>query len=436
MPTEPENPRERPDDAYTVDTRRRRGRSSESPSGDPTPRSTPPTAQRAGRGAPEPDFQDAYTVDTRSRSANGPSAGRQGLLKQPSRQPAPSQRPHPNDAETEARAPKHRIRKGRLIALVVGLVLLSWIVFLVWVPFNAWNSVGRVDNIPVGQRPADTTGHNYLLVGSDSREGLTAEQKKALTTGSAEGKRTDTIMLVHVSESGGKPVMVSIPRDSYVPIPGHRSNKINAAYSFGGPKLLTETVENVTGIHLDGYVEIGLGGFASVVDSVGGVNLCVPRHMVDKKAGIDLQKGCQTLDGPNALGYVRSRYEDPLGDIGRAARQRQFLGALMKQAATPSTVLLPWRYKSFADAAAGGLTVGTETGLMDAVRVLQAMRSVSNDQGLSLSVPTSDLAYRTSNGLAVKWDTERAKALFTAIKNDEPLDTAPAGTIVKEVGNS
>ncbi|MDN5768014.1 MAG: LCP family protein [Humibacillus sp.] len=429
MPTEPENPHEH-DDAYTVDTRRKRGRPA-STSGSPAPRASPPPAQRDAQGSQPHD--DAYTVDTRGRSPRETgSTGRQT----PSGSSVPPQEPRPNSLSTEAGAPRRRIRKGRLIALVIGLVLVSWIAFLVWVPFNAWNAVGRVDNIPSGERPPDTTGHNYLLVGSDSREGLTAAQKKALTTGSAEGKRTDTIMLVHVSESGGKPVMVSIPRDSYVPIPGYRSNKINAAYSFGGAKLLTETVENVTGIHIDGYVEIGLGGFASVVDSVGGVRLCVPRHMVDKKAGIDLKKGCQTLDGPNALGYVRSRYEDPLGDIGRAARQRQFLGALMKQAATPSTVLLPWRYKSFADAAAGGLTVGTETGLMDAVRVLQAMRAVSNDQGLSLSVPTADLAYRTSNGLAVKWDTERAKALFTAIKNDEPLETAPAGTTVKEVGNS
>ncbi len=95
---------------------------------------------------------------------------------------------------------------------------------------------------------------------------------------------------------------------------------------------------------------------------------------------------------------MRSRYEDPLGDIGRAARQRQFLGALMKQAATPSTVLIPWRYKAFADASAGGLAVGTETGFFDAVRVLQAMRAVSNDEGLSLSVPTSDLSYPTNAG--------------------------------------
>ena len=107
---------------------------------------------------------------------------------------------------------------------------------MVWVPMQAWGSVNKVDNIPDGERPTDTSGYNYLLVGSDSREGLTKEQRKKYATGNAAGNRTDTIMLVHVSESGGKPVMVSLPRDSYVPIPGHGSNKINAAYSIGGPE--------------------------------------------------------------------------------------------------------------------------------------------------------------------------------------------------------
>jgi LCP family protein required for cell wall assembly len=333
--------------------------------------------------------------------------------------------------------PRYRWRKARITLLVVAILLVAWIAFMVWVPLQAWSAVNKVDNIPSGERPTDTSGYNYLLVGSDSREGLTKAQRKKYATGNAAGNRTDTIMLVHVSESGGKPVMVSLPRDSYVPIPGHGSNKINAAYSIGGPKLLTNTVEQVTGIHVDGYIEIGLGGFAAVVDSVGGVDLCVPRDMKDKKAGIDLKKGCQTLDGGNALGYVRSRYEDPLGDIGRAARQRQFLGALMKKAATPSTVLIPWRYKTFADASAAGLAVGRETGILDAVRVLQAMRAVSSDEGLSLSVPTSDLAYRTDAGaLAVKWDTERAKSLFRALKDDEPLTEPPPGTTVEGASNS
>jgi LCP family protein required for cell wall assembly len=300
---------------------------------------------------------------------------------------------------------------------------------------SAWNNVARVDNIPDGERPADTSGHNYLLVGSDSREGLTAQQRRDLKTGGAEGNRTDTIMLVHVSESGGKPVLVSIPRDSYVPVPGHGSDKINAAFSIGGAELLTATVEDVTGLHIDGYLEIGLGGFASMVDALDGVNICVPRDMEDPKAGIDLKKGCQVLNGKNALGYVRSRYEDPLGDIGRANRQRQFLGALMKQAATPSTVLLPWRYKQFVDASTGGITVGDETSLFDAYRILQAMRAVSGDNGLSLTVPIADMALPTSAGLAVKWDTERALDLFRALRDDEPLTEAPPGTTPETTKN-
>jgi len=374
-----------------------------------------------------PGHDDAYVVDTRRRPKR-PGGGAVAPSRADERDAGP---------DTRGREPRYRWRRGRIALVVLLVLLLAWIGFMVWVPMQAWGAVNKVDNIPDGDRPTDTSGYNYLLVGSDSREGLTKEQRKKYATGNAAGNRTDTIMLVHVSESGGKPVMVSLPRDSYVPIPGHGSNKINAAYSIGGPKLLTDTVEQVTGIHVDGYIEIGLGGFAAVVDSVGGVDLCVPRNMKDKKAGIDLKKGCQTLDGGNALGYVRSRYEDPLGDIGRAARQRQFLGALMKKAATPSTVLIPWRYKSFADASAAGLAVGQDTGIMDAVRVLQAMRAVSNDEGLSLSVPTSDLAYRTSAGaLAVKWDTERAKALFTALKDDEPLTEPPAGTTVEGAKNS
>ncbi|MEO7754403.1 MAG: LCP family protein [Terracoccus sp.] len=432
MPTDRTPPSSSRDDAYVVDTRRR----PKARSGAVHPTSERPSERSSGRSSATPprpaDDDESFVVDTRTQPRSGSGEGRPRPPRPERADGAGTVPPPPRPARPSRR--RHRLRR---VLVVVVLLLVASLAWLVWVPVSAWNSVARVDNVPTGQRPVDTSGYNYLLVGSDSRAGLTTAQRKALTTGSAEGQRTDTIMIVHVSESGGKPVMVSIPRDSYVPIPDHNSNKINAAYAIGGPQLLTATVEGATGIHLDGYVEIGLGGFADVVDSVGGVRLCVPRDMVDPKAGIDLKKGCQTLAGADALGYVRSRYEDPMGDIGRAARQRQFLGALMKKAATPSTVLLPWRYTSFADAAAGGIAVGQDTGLMDAVRVLQAMRSVSNDEGLSLSVPTSDLAYRTNNGLAVKWDTAQAKALFSALKNDEPLTEPPPGTTsatIKDAG--
>jgi len=355
---------------------------------------------------------DVYTVDVRGRRRERPT-------------------PEP-PAGGDQQGPPRRRRPP--VVRVVLLLVLAWLAFMVFTPLHAWNSVSKVDTTPAGQRPAETKGFNYLLVGSDSREGLTAAQKKEYATGNAAGRRTDSIILVHVPEGGGKPALISIPRDSYVPVPGHHSNKINAAFSLGGPNLLVETVEQVTDLHIDGYVEIGFAGFASVVDSVGGVNICVPFHMNDKKAGINLKKGCQVLDGKNALGYVRARYSDPRGDIGRAERQRQFLAAIMKKALTPSTVLIPTRYWHFSHAAANGLIVGQDTSMRDASRVLLAMRAVSNDQGLSLVVPIQSVNYPTSAGSSVKWDTARAKALFTMLRNDEPLEAPPAGTDGKPSG--
>lgn len=326
---------------------------------------------------------------------------------------------------------RRRFPAGRIVLLLI----VAWVAFMIFTPLHAWNSVTKVDTTPGGTRPADSKGYNYLLVGSDSREGLTKAQRKEYATGNAAGRRTDSIILVHVPANGGKPALISLPRDSYVPIPGHGSNKINAAFAFGGPNLLVQTVEQVTDLHVDGYVEIGFAGFASVVNSVGGVNICVPFAMNDKKAGINLKKGCQLLDGKNALGYVRARYSDPRGDIGRAERQRQFLAAIMKKALTPSTVLIPTRYWSFSHASAQGLIVGEDTSMRDASRVLLAMRAVSNDKGLSLVVPLSSLNYQTSAGSSVKWDTARAKALFTLLRNDTPLEAPPEGTDGKPSGN-
>ncbi|MHB8185090.1 MAG: LCP family protein [Dermatophilaceae bacterium] len=370
---------------------------------------------------------DVDVVDTRGRSrTRAPWFRRQPayppVLNRPPAGPPPSAPQGPGSGS------RHRVRR---VLLVVGVLVVAWLAFMVWVPFHAWGQVHRIDASPGGTRPAASKGYDYVLVGSDSREGLTAEQQKQLNTGSvkdAEGKRTDSIIVVHVPSGGGKAALISLPRDSYVPIPGHGRNKINAAYSLGGPKLLVQTIEAVTGVRIDGYVEIGFGGFASVVDSLGGVDICVARAMNDPHAGINLKAGCQTLNGPNALGYVRARYSDPLGDIGRVQRQRQFLGAIMHKAVSPSTALIPWRYYGFATAAGAGLTVGQDTSLRDVIRVLQAIRSVSNGQGLSLTVPVSNPALRTNVGEAVKWDSQRALALFNAIKNDEPLTVAPAGS--------
>ncbi len=415
---QPKGNRPADDDAYVVDTRRKVRLSRPAPAARPTPAPAPPVRPTRAMPTATPPPAPVATPRPASRPAGpppGPGAG-------PGRAAYPVAGP--------GRPGRRRVHLRRWLALLMLLVV-GFLTYVVVVPVRAWSNVERVANAPASS-PPDTSGKTYLLVGSDSREGLTAAQQAELSTGPDDGggKRTDSIMLVHVSARGGKPVIVSIPRDSYVPIPGRSSNKINAAFAFGGAKLLTETIEQVTGLHIDGYLEVGFGGFARIVDSLGGVDICVARDMKDGLAGIDLKAGCQLLNGKNALGYVRSRHSDPRGDLGRAERQRQFLGAVMKKAATPSTVLVPSRYTAVADAASAGLTVGEGTSLSDAVAIMQALRAVGNGEGLSLQVPIETAALQTKNaGVAVKWNTTQAKALFTQLRNDEPLTAPPPGSV-------
>ena len=189
-------------------------------------------------------------------------------------------------------------------------------------------------------RPAAASGTNWLIVGSDSREGLSDEEVKDLHLGKVGGRRTDTIILLHKPESGA-PTLVSLPRDSYVPIPGHGRDKLNAAYAFGGAPLLAQTVETVTGLRIDHYAEVGFGGFVGMTDAVGGVELCPKRNIRDHKSGLNVAKGCQEMDGATALAYVRARYFDPQGDLGRVQRQQEFLGAVFDEAVEPGDAAQP-----------------------------------------------------------------------------------------------
>jgi LCP family protein required for cell wall assembly len=291
-------------------------------------------------------------------------------------------------------------------------VVVLWLVFLVAVPLIAWHQVDKVDATPTGARPAAQKGTTYLLVGSDSREGLTAAQKRRLGTGSAAGRRTDTIMVLHTGS--GPNLLMSVPRDSIVPVPGHGTTKINAAYALGGPKLLVRTIEADTGIRIDDYVEIGFSGFVDVVDAVGGVRICPGQRMRDRRANLDIKKGCQDVDGRVALGYARSRHTSGLGDIARAQHQREVVSAVGAEAASPWTVLNPVRYYRLAMAGASAVKVGEGTSPFAAARFALAMTRVNGTNGLTCGVPISDLA--------VHWDPERSKELFTLIREDRTDD--------------
>jgi LCP family protein required for cell wall assembly len=265
-----------------------------------------------------------------------------------------------------------------------------------------------------------------LLVGSDSRAGLSKAEQKRLGTGSTGGQRTDTIMIVYVPP-GGKSALISVPRDSYVDIPKSGKNKINAAYAFGGPQLLVQTVEQNTGLRMDGYMEIGFGGFVSIIDSLGGIRMCLPNAIKDRDSHIDLRKGCQTLTGTEALGYVRMRKADPRGDLGRVERQREMLAAVAKKAASPSTVLNPVRYWKFNMAMADAIKVGRDTSLPETLALAWAMQRVSSGNGLTLTIPVSSTGAPTPVGSAVLWDSAKAKAMFSDIARGDTSGLAKYG---------
>ena len=224
---------------------------------------------------------------------------------------------------------------------------------------------------------------------------------------------------------GGPTVLVSVPRDSFVPIPGRGRNKINAAYAFGGPQLLVRTVEQATGLHVDDYVETGLGGYARLVDAIGGVDVCVKRAIDDEKAHITLRKGCQTFDGRTALGYARARYSDPRGDLGRVERQRQVLAAIAGKTLSPGVILAPWRAFPAASAGGGALTVDSGTSPLGLAQFVLAMRAVAGGGGLSLTVPVSSTSLSTSAGTAVQWNSREATVLFDALRTDDTEAVRP-----------
>lgn len=351
-------------------------------------------------------------------------------------QPGPPTQPgRPAGPPRPPLLPPRRPGRGRYLLRWLVLLLVALLVFYVGLAVWVITSLQKVDALrPYDARPADVRGETWLLVGSDSREGLSREERRRLATGSAEGRRTDTILLLHVP-SGARPTLVSLPRDSYLPLPAYsaggrnrpaHSDKLNAAYALGGAPLLVRTVEAATGMRVDHYMEVGFAGVVDVVDAVGGVDVCVERAIKDRRAGLDLRAGCQSLDGPKSLGYVRSRYTDPRGDLGRIERQQRFLSALIEQAASPRTLANPVATTRLARAGTSAVRLDNGSGALDLARAGAAMRRVSRGQGAAMTVPIANPNFPTSAGSAVLWDQAGARALFEALRAGKSVAKSPA----------
>ncbi|WP_235624060.1 LCP family protein [Mycolicibacterium goodii] len=330
--------------------------------------------------------------------------------------PQPAQRKTaPPPAAPAVRKPRRRRHWGRIVLALLMIAVLAGAGTLVWVDTKLQRIPALAD---YPERPAAGRGTTWLLVGSDSREGLTPEQQAELTTGGDLGTgRTDTILLVHIPGLGSSTpaTMVSIPRDSYVPIPGYGEDKINAAFSLGGAPLLAQTVEAATGLHLDHYAEIGFGGFAALVDSVGGVTVCPAEPINDPLAGIDLPAGCQELDGRTALGFVRTR-ATARADLDRMIHQREFMSALLHRAASPAVWLNPLRWGPMMRAATGTLAVDDDAHVWNLARLAWALRG----DPVTTTVPIGEFTSGGSGDVVV-WDSDASARLFDALRTDAPI---------------
>lgn len=293
-----------------------------------------------------------------------------------------------------------------MIVLVVLLVLaLAWPVGLaVW-------ANKQIRHTPALSGAANTPGTTYLLAGSDARGDGGIPQDGTV------GARTDTILLLHVPEHGPT-ALISLPRDTYVTIDGHGPAKLNAAFAWGGAPLLVHTVEQLTGLTIDHYAEIGLGGVKDVVDAVGGVNLCYDRTVNDADSGMVWTPGCHDVNGTQALAFSRMRKADPLGDIGREARQRQLIGAVLGKLDVKKLVWHPDQQVALIKAGTAALTLDTSANIRTLAALALAFRAANGPGGVTGTPPIKSVDYRAGAvGSTVLLDPAAAPTFWAQVRD-------------------
>jgi LCP family protein required for cell wall assembly len=368
-----------------------------------------------------------------------------------------------------------RWTRRRLLGTSFGTVAVLLLVIVVVAVLAINGILGAIHKKPCSACEIGGKGLNILLIGSDSRSGLTKAQEKNLHVGHDAGQRSDTMILIHFPANGGKADMVSLPRDSYVTIPAHcnggatpkhgkcpkgvslipaQQNKLNAAYSFGGANLAVSTVEYNTGVPIQHYIEIDFLGFVNMVDKLGGVTVCNsqaindPVHRVNGGyvgSGLDIPAGKVTLNGTQALEYVRAREFDPAqGDLGRIQRQQKFMAAMLNKAESAGVLLdLPKLY-SFLHAVASSLTTDSSLGKGEELSLARKLHSISPKQVNLFTVPLSNTNYLSPAGSAVLWDPVLSKRLFRDFRRDTSINnvirpgklTIPPSSIALKVLNA
>ncbi|HEX5288205.1 MAG TPA: LCP family protein [Streptosporangiaceae bacterium] len=345
------------------------------------------------------------SAGARPRSRPGPLTAEQRLLR-----------------EIEAGRQARRQRAILTVAAVVSALVLV-------TSGGAWAVTtyvtGHLDRLSVGTSGTPESGPlNILVAGVDERSGLTPEQERELHVGHDVSTNSDTLMLVHVPADHSYLEVVSLPRDSWVNIPGHGMNKINAAFGLGGPKLMVQTVAAATGLTINDYIEVNFLGFVKVIDALGGVNICLPFAVNDAYSGLDLSAGVHHVDGITALEFARDRHSFAASDLARIDDQQQLMATVLSKAASTGTLSDPFKLRKVIASVTSAIQVDQGFNLVSLASQLSGLRP----QNVAFTtVPLANLSYQTPTGeSAVLWDSAAAGQLFGQIRADQrPAAVAP-----------
>lgn len=342
-------------------------------------------------------------------------------------------------------------RRGVLLGVqVLGASLSTLLVVtygVYWWKYHAFNAglhrlviFGAAASKP--KHDIDGKAQNILIVGNDDRQSASdAELRQLGTTRDGGSLNTDTMMIVHVPADGAKATLISLPRDSYVTIPGHGQDKLNSAYPdgfseasgsadqkrAGGAKLLIATVQDLTGLTVDHFVQVDLLGFFRISNAIGGVtvNLCAAAHEPD--SGINLHAGINVVKGRQALAFVRQRYALPNGDLDRVQRQRYFLTAAFRKLASAGTLLNPIKLQHLLTAVQSSVFLDDR---LKPTELAAQMENLSADNIVGQTIPTDGFGTTDSGQSVVEVSPAKVKAFVTKlIGTPAPRPTAkPTGT--------
>ncbi len=339
----------------------------------------------------------------------------------------------PGRPARSGRSRRFRVVRGVLVGLSVVVLLVSVGGYAAYRFYDA--KLTRIGiRLPGQGSVADSDGaaQNFVLAGSDSRA-FAGGQAFQASPGSAEfvtGQRSDTVILVHIPAGSGKPTVVSFPRDSYVQIPGYTDAhgvrhdpymaKLNEAFSVGGPALLVQLIENLSGLRVDHYVQVDFGGFRSMVNALGGVTLCVRTSRHDHDSGDMLTAGVHSnVSGDVALAFVRDRKGLPNGDLDRIRDQQYFLAQMLHKVLSAGTLVNPFKLNAFLSAVASNITVDKGFGLPEMRTLASRLRHLDPGHVTFATVPvTTGAGTEIIHGVSqsvVLLDQAKMAAMFAAL---------------------